>query len=483
MEYKSPVSIYFIWHYNDHNRVKPIVDYCKKNLSYDTEKPFSRSINIPVFMYTSKCFDLLPECFSVSSEKAIAFVFISDYIIASDEWELYLKNIQNSNKNLKVIPISISDNAYSFHLFKDINYIRLNDLFKSEKSKSYEFIEIAHEIYRWLFEEQNKKLKIFISHSKNDKYGLKLAKKIKKVIDEDYTFGNFFDSNDIQKGEVFSDKIIKDIKHSTLIIIHSDLYSSRYWCQKELICAKEFNRPIVSVDIVEGFEDRTFPIMCNFPNIGYEQQNNVDLILELALVETIRFNYYKLLMNAYKKSNYIPMNAVTFNRVPDFMDIKDIKDKWIIYPEPVLYDNELNIYKNAKMATPLSYKKVDLHEKRVGISISGVSEDELFKYGQDKNHLIYFSQILAKKLLNSNATLVYGGDLRENGFTRCLFDEAQILQDRNRSSKIHLENYIAWPIYLHDNKKIIEWKAKYKNVAKMIHVACPDDVKKKGIDS
>ena len=70
MEYKSPVSIYFIWHYNDHNRVKPIVDYCKKNLSYDTEKPFSRSINIPVFMYTSKCFDLLPECFSVSSEKA-----------------------------------------------------------------------------------------------------------------------------------------------------------------------------------------------------------------------------------------------------------------------------------------------------------------------------------------------------------------------------------------------------------------------------
>ena len=47
----------------------------------------------------------------------------------------------------------------------------------------------------------------------------------------------------------------------------SDNYSTRYWCQRELISAKKNKRPIVIVNCVEKYEDRSFSAITNLPSV------------------------------------------------------------------------------------------------------------------------------------------------------------------------------------------------------------------------
>ena len=48
----------------------------------------------------------------------------------------------------------------------------------------------------------------------------------------------FFDANEISPGFKFDQEIENHIKNSTIIAIESDAYSSRYWCQREILSAK-----------------------------------------------------------------------------------------------------------------------------------------------------------------------------------------------------------------------------------------------------
>ena len=161
------------------------------------------------------------------------------------------------------------------------------------------FVDISHEVYRWLLEsDEHNQLNLFISHTKNDINGVNLAKEIKEFIDSDTRMKNFFDVNDIQAGDDFNDTICENIKKSTLVVVHSNTYSSRFWCQKEILCAKQNGRPIIEVNCIDGFEDRSFPFMCNYPTIRFN--DNILEVIELALMETIRFYYCDRLMRMYR---------------------------------------------------------------------------------------------------------------------------------------------------------------------------------------
>ena len=480
MEYCSPISIQFVWHPNDKEIVNPIIDYCKANLSRDVNKPFLHSLDFPIFCFSASCKNDLPSSINTMSKKIILFVFIGDSIVSSDEWKNYL-HVQISIQNVIFIPIAISNNAFKLDDIKNINSLRYlefkNKFNNSKELNQYFFIAIAHEIYRWILsnDDEHKQLKLFLSHTKNDKNGLELARNIKAFIDSDTTLDNFFDTNDIKIGNNFNEIIKKNIEESTLIIIHSDNYSSRYWCQKEIIHAKNTGRPIISVDIIEKWEDRSFPLMCNYPNIRFN--DSLLDILELALLETIRYYYCKELMNTYKSYGYISDESEIFNCVPDSFAVNNSNKDIIIYPEPELYPEEKEVISNGKMLkTPLSFSLVDVSEKRIGLSISEISEEELVVLGQDQLYLKKLSQILARKFLNCGSILIYGGDLRDDGFTRYLFDEALIIQDRIQRTDILIKDYIAWPIYLISEKNIENWIASYNGVCKIEKVSKPSDI-------
>lgn len=495
---QQPLSIYFIWNPVNESFVRPIVNYCTDLLSRDIDKPFSRSMNLPIFFRTSISKNI-PVSIEKTSQKMILFVFLSKEIIADYNWLKYIEELP-SNDDVHIIPIAIDSMAFKVRgTLENKNQIRSYE-FEKEYLLDYIFISVAHEIYRWTLNESaeeisvgsERALKIFISHAKDKGNGIKLAKGLKYIIDNS-SMRNFFDATDIAQGYSFESEIVNHIKDSTLISIHSDSYSSRYWCQRELISAKELNRPIIVVDTLHDFEDRRFPFSANVPGVHIhvdEEPTKKDLlkILSIALLESVRFFYSRRLLGYYKNIGWFDKNSIICSRPPDISDLNNIfhndkeiisrKCKNIIYPEPPLYSEELMFLSRLgiEMNTPLKIMSKTLSNFRVGISISEPSIEELTEIGHASFHLIQLSQDITRHILSTGSVLVYGGDLRENGFTEFIFNEAEALQGRLQTEDIFVENYVAWPIYLKSRDEFINWASKYAHLASMIRVAPPEDV-------
>lgn len=496
--YSPPLSVIFVWHPADANTVFPIVEHCFSQLSRDVNKPFSRSMNLPIFFRTT-FIKGVPTKIDFESDKTIIFVFVSKEFV-DELWIDYIKAIPESD-NITVIPIAIDKLALEFSdVFDNKNFIRAYE-FDPLYINDYIFIAITHEIYRRALNKSNQKtvmgkdnaIKIFLSHAKDGKNGIRLARDLKDFIDNSL-MRNFFDATDIAPGYKFDEEIIRNIKESTIIAIHSDIYSSRYWCQMEILCAKENNRPMIAVDTLEEFEDRSFPFASNVPGIHVhvnDATTKADLlrILSSTLLETVRFFYSELLLKEYINAGWIEPNVEIQSRPPEVSDIEKIifydgniikcKQNHIVYPDPPLYSEELNFLNKLgiKISTPLTIDFYPLRGKNIGISISDPSDEELIRIGQNSKHLLQLSQDIARHLLARNATLIYGGDLRPNGFTQFIFDEAQVLKTRIQKSNIKIKNYIAWPIYKNDTVDIKCWKAKYRTVAEMAEISYPEDVK------
>ena len=351
--------------------------------------------------------------------------------------------------------------------------------------------------YRYGFNEKkepiskNSALKIFLSHAKDGKNGLHIAKQLKRLID-DSTLTRFFDSNDIAPGYRFDDEIINNIKESSVIIINSDIYSSRYWCQREIQTAKELERPIIEVDLIDEAMDRKFPFAGNVPVIrvnaieGKVEEEDLYRILENIMLESIRFNYADEKLELLKLK--MPGNVKKMCRPPEMIDVSkiirknsnkiELKYNKIIYPDPPIYSEEIEFFQKLgiEICTPIEYEKNGLSGKKVGISISDPEINEIKSNGQNESHLLRLSQYMANYILGRGATLIYGGDFRKGGYTEQLLQEAQILKDRLKTKNIYLKNYVAWPIYLADTLETKKWIAKYCDLLEIKEIPIDETV-------
>ena len=487
---KQPLSVVFVWHPANDKIIKSTVEYCSAFLFRDIENPFSRGVDIPVF-YRTSIKKGVPAKIQSNAEKTFAFIFISEELIADDDWNDYLKEISDT-AGLILVPVALDKNAYKCggELSK-VNFIRAYE-FSNTFFKEFLFISIMHEIYRYALNEnfdinetgKYNALKIFLSHSKSDNNGIKLTTALKNFIDNS-GIQNFFDATDIATGYKFDNEIEKNIKKSSVVAIQSDTYSSRYWCQREILCAKMNNRPIVVVDSLKEFEDRRFPYSSNVPVVHVNLQdtpeiNDILRILSATLLETVRFLYFKKQFDQFMKAGWIDSNAICCCRPPEIFDFIQSPDEkqLLIYPEPPLYHEEQEIFniRGIKIQTLLNFGFDCKLDKNIGISISEISEEELAEIGQGKMHLKQISQDLARYILASGATLIYGGDLRPDGFTEFILNEAQVIQTRLNTSIKHVKNYSAYPIYNQDSSIFRKWKVENSQIADMIKVNPPDDV-------
>jgi hypothetical protein len=104
---------------------------------------------------------------------------------------------------------------------------------------------------------------------------------------------------------------------------------------------------------------------------------------------------------------------------------------------------------------------------RVGISISDSPDLRHlgFSIAHQRDAMIEF----ARFLLANGASLAYGGDLRQGGYTHLFFDLARHYgSDDNQQARIH--NYESWPIYL---KLTVEDRASLKRLVKFHPVTPP----------
>jgi len=495
-KYIPPASVFFVWHPNDAKKVTPIINDCIGKLSRHPNAPFSRSVDIPIFIRTGDAKNL--EKIRKSSKKVVAFYFLSKEVVADDEWHEFVRK-EFSRNDISSIPIALDEQALNIdHKKKNgIRFAHDND----ETLKKEAPMLILHEIYRWLLNASVKRgkgkersLKLFLSHTKqshnvgeesNGQKGFILAKSLKDVIDNG-PMKSFFDMYDIEVGREFDEDMLANIADSTFLAIQCDEYSSRYWCQLEFMHAKERSIPIVIVDISSDFEDRRFPYSSNVPCVyvdfkSHPDHSDVLRILEACLIETIRFNYSRLQLEEYKKVGWIDSDFFIMSRPPEAIDIPHLlksNHRKVVYPDPPVYAEERKLFDSFKIdiRTPFNFSQQHLKKVKIGASISTPSIESLILNGQTETNLTCLLEQVTKQILSRGSTFVFGGDLRENGYTRRMFEEAKIARNRMNLKEKNIEIYIAWPRYCGADFTTI--KADNTKVAEIKTCPPPGNVKK-----
>lgn len=105
-----------------------------------------------------------------------------------------------------------------------------------------------------------KKVRVFLSHSKHDDFGERVARRIRDWLHDDVQLSVFLDIVDIPAGLPPDDVLEKEVRRSAVLVVYSDSFSSREWCGREVLVAKESDRPIVVADCIEDLDERAFPI-------------------------------------------------------------------------------------------------------------------------------------------------------------------------------------------------------------------------------
>lgn len=491
--FTPPLTICFIWHPSDSETVSPILDAVRLSFARNKDKPFSRGLNVPLFFFSSQSSGKPPIHYPDEiANNNVIFVFTSVHTVGRKEWRGYIEGFPQS-PSIHIVPIAIDDEGYSHGgALSGLNCLRIKD-WPVEHRCLNAVVALAHEIYRFGCKTISPGVKgvessitIFLSHSKSGDTGIHVSDRIKRFID-DSNMNRFFDANEISPGYHFNREIEKHISTSTLLAIETDAYSSRYWCQREILIAKQYSRPIVVVNCLEDFEDRIFPAASNVPCVHISAADPISVrdilrILSAAIIETVRYNYSMQCLEAYRHAGWISQSCELAARPPEIRQVLGLKENGlqaICYPEPPIYSIEADWHGALAIQafTPLwSPSERDcLSKERVGISISDVPGDGYAAHHFHQDHLIRLAQDLARHLLARSATLIYGGDLRPGGFTEFILDEARILKERLGEAAPYVENHLAWPLYVSD-PEVTTWRAKYHEIMDTIEHEIPSDV-------
>jgi hypothetical protein len=116
------------------------------------------------------------------------------------------------------------------------------------------------------------RLSVFISHTKRldtTESGavVRLVDLVRDVI-AGTRLGEFFDARDLQPGEDWGQRLIEEAAHSALLAVRTDLYSSRPWCQREVVTAKRHGMPVVVLDGLLRGEERGSFLMDHVPRVA-----------------------------------------------------------------------------------------------------------------------------------------------------------------------------------------------------------------------
>src|SRR5262249_40353985 len=113
------------------------------------------------------------------------------------------------------------------------------------------------------------RLKVFISHTKHpscrEESGVtELIDRVRWIIGQT-RLSQFFDANDLQPGQDWDNALREGAAIGALIALRTDLYSSREWCQREMLIAKQTGLPVVILDAPGSGDQRGSFLMDHVP--------------------------------------------------------------------------------------------------------------------------------------------------------------------------------------------------------------------------
>lgn len=134
------------------------------------------------------------------------------------------------------------------------------------------------------------KVQVFLSHTKRDSDGERIARLVRDHLLDAQDFAAFFDVRNIPTGTRFDEVILHHVRVSAVVAIHTDAYSSREWCRRELLEAKRHNVPLVIANCLDDRDERGFPYMGNVPVVRMDPvaADRIDHIVARLLDEVLK---------------------------------------------------------------------------------------------------------------------------------------------------------------------------------------------------
>lgn len=308
-----------------------------------------------------------PMLIDLKEAETTAVVVLFDPMLAADlSWAGYVRDLVERTEidglGTRVFPVTIDQSALALGIEEQA--LRWDHWTGSLKERSRQLInELTYEFCRMLrhylehlkhpaeedaaLEAYLKKVQIFLSHSKHDEDGERIARLIRDRLNEGHGLSSFFDVHDIPPALRFHKVLRLQVKVSAMVAIHTDSYSSREWCRREIIEAKRWNVPLVVANCISDIDERGFPYMGNVPVVRLDSQgaaNRIDFVIGRLLDEVLKDFLWRCRLEL---SRGVADPAVVFlPRPPELISLAsipftaDTPELTIVYPDPPLSAEE-----------------------------------------------------------------------------------------------------------------------------------------------
>ena len=228
-----------------------------------------------------------------------------------------------------------------------------------------------------------KKVQIFLSHSKHDSYGERIAEKIRDWLHKNRGLSSFFDMIDIPAGVRFQDVLNHQVKASAVMAVHTDSYSSREWCRREIIEAKHQNVPMIVINCITDIDERGFPYMGNVPIVRMDpnETGRIEVVIGRLLDEVFKNFLWQCRVEIAGRSN---SDALFMPRPPELISLAN--PALISFPNPALISAPALPADTEVAAPTIVYPDPPL----------GAEEEQLFEKIAPHVRLLNLSQWLAE---------------------------------------------------------------------------------------
>lgn len=483
--YRPELVVYVVWH-PEFPAGREFARFLSDQLTRDSKEPLSRGMGIPVYLRTSLDSETTPEPIPFDQARhTVVVLLVDDQMVLSREagWGKYAGDLVASAKDdvhqaHRILPVKLSNSAFTLNTdLRAKNFLPLDTVLPIAQQKQRLLIGLLHDLCRLFsncgsvdyeagMDSITDPVRVFLSHAKKD--GVKLTEQFKAFIQSELQLDTFFDKNGIYYADDFAVDLEARVKDSAVLILHTDAYSTREWCQKEVLFAKKYLRPVLVLHKIEVGEVRSFPYLGNVPTIRWKDDTSIEEIIGRLLVEVLRFCYFPI--NVTRLGELFGINTQPMKKLactPELVNLVPAaaSPRTIVYPDPPLGRHETDLLAdcdpNSQLTTPMfllaksgqaavKQKSDDQRRLLVGMSLSPtIQKKELFsaelqRLGFLDAHFDDAIYELARYLLASGFDLAYGGDLREGGFTESLHGLAGQYGEQTQDPTLRLENFLAW---------------------------------------
>lgn len=362
---RPPLALYVVWHpkYAPGHDIGKLLRH-----HFDADLYHSVTVRggIPVlFRNSNSPGSNGPLPVDLDNAHATAVVVLVDRELAHDDtWMQYVKDLvrmveDGKETRIRVFPVIMEQDSTYAHL--GVQEMRWDKWTEASEDRNLRLLlELAHALIIMLMgnlaqpthvdspgtvQEVIWKVKIFLSHSHRD--GLSVANEIRDWLHNNTALDSFFAPVDITPGMSFRNVIDQNIRNSSMLIIYTDSYSSRNWCAYEVTKAKRESIPIVVVDCLHAFDNRSFPYLGNTPVIRLDPRRRmISKAIGLLLDEILRDFLWR-----YEVQSLDNRPLATFtSRPPELSVLATLpktdggKMRLVVYPDPPLSSHELELF-------------------------------------------------------------------------------------------------------------------------------------------